>query len=108
MCRSGMAGQYTGRPALAASANSTNSSKASSPVTWSICTPVADMRGVCQKPSIVAKVCGAEASSGFQVGGHEKPEFQSGIGELANYQWGWRLEPLDANVTRPRSRLRSQ
>jgi uncharacterized protein YndB with AHSA1/START domain len=30
----------------------------------------------------------------------DKPEFQSGVGEPAHYQWGWQLEPLDAGRTR--------
>jgi hypothetical protein len=30
----------------------------------------------------------------------EKPEFRAGVSEPAHYQWGWRLEPLDAGRTR--------
>jgi uncharacterized protein YndB with AHSA1/START domain len=30
----------------------------------------------------------------------EKPEFQSDVGVRAFHQWGWQLEPLDANRTR--------
>jgi uncharacterized protein YndB with AHSA1/START domain len=30
----------------------------------------------------------------------DKPEFQSGVGDPAHYQWGWQLEPLDAAHTR--------
>ncbi|MGO8874946.1 MAG: SRPBCC family protein [Acidimicrobiales bacterium] len=30
----------------------------------------------------------------------DKPEFQSGVGERAYHQWGWRLEPLDVGRTR--------
>ena len=30
----------------------------------------------------------------------DKPEFQSGAGESAHHQWGWQLEPLEADRTR--------
>ena len=30
----------------------------------------------------------------------EKPEFQSGVGDPPHHQWGWQLEPLDAERTR--------
>lgn len=30
----------------------------------------------------------------------DKAEFQSGVGESAHHQWGWQLEPVDANRTR--------
>jgi hypothetical protein len=30
----------------------------------------------------------------------ENPDFQSGVGDSALQQWGWRLEPLDAEHTR--------
>jgi hypothetical protein len=30
----------------------------------------------------------------------DKPEFQSGVGEPAFHQWGWQLQPLDADRTR--------
>jgi uncharacterized protein YndB with AHSA1/START domain len=30
----------------------------------------------------------------------DKPEFQSAIGDPAHHQWGWQLEPLDADHTR--------
>ncbi len=30
----------------------------------------------------------------------DKPEFQSDVGEPADHQWGWQLEPLDASRTR--------
>ena len=30
----------------------------------------------------------------------DKPEFQSRVGDPAHHQWGWQLEPLDADRTR--------
>ena len=30
----------------------------------------------------------------------DKPKFQSGVGDPAHHQWGWHLEPLDADRTR--------
>jgi uncharacterized protein YndB with AHSA1/START domain len=30
----------------------------------------------------------------------DKPEFQSDVGESANHQWGWQLDPLNAGRTR--------